>query len=158
MWILKKKYDYWWKVYGLEKTDRETKTSLFDRNWATSLKPRRRSHPLRLVWWALGVRPELWSDWESFLTTAWPKCQYTRNRHTKTCEEAYPVQHFHILCQSYFYCHHGQFLLVIGQLRKTSLKPFGIINWNLVGSTYGRLCILAYPYDFGVKLTIFWSI
>jgi hypothetical protein len=27
-----------------------TKTSLFDRNWATSLKPRRRSRPLRLVW------------------------------------------------------------------------------------------------------------
>jgi hypothetical protein len=21
MWILKKKYDYWWKKYGLEKTD-----------------------------------------------------------------------------------------------------------------------------------------
>jgi hypothetical protein len=53
MWILKKKYDYWWKKYGLEKTDRATETSLFDRNWATSLKPRRRSRPLRLVWWAL---------------------------------------------------------------------------------------------------------
>ena len=53
MWILKKKYDYWWKKYGLEKTDRATKTSFFDRNWATSLKPRRRSRPLRLVWWAL---------------------------------------------------------------------------------------------------------
>ena len=53
MWILKKKYDYWWKKYGLEKTDRATKTSLFDRNWAISLKPRRRSRPLRLVWWAL---------------------------------------------------------------------------------------------------------
>jgi hypothetical protein len=24
MWILKKKYDYWWKKYGLEKTDRAT--------------------------------------------------------------------------------------------------------------------------------------
>jgi hypothetical protein len=34
MWILKKKYDYWWKKYGLEKTDR-----------ATSLKPRRKSRP-----------------------------------------------------------------------------------------------------------------
>ena len=53
MWILKKKYDYWWKKYRLEKTDRATKTSLFDRNWAISLKPRRRSRPLRLVWWAL---------------------------------------------------------------------------------------------------------
>jgi hypothetical protein len=53
MWILKKKYDYWWKKYGLEKTDRVTKTSLLDRNWAISLKPRRRSHPFRLVWWAL---------------------------------------------------------------------------------------------------------
>ena len=52
MWILKKKY-YWLKKYGLEKTDRVTKTSLFDRNWATSLKPRRRNRPLRLVWWAL---------------------------------------------------------------------------------------------------------
>ena len=51
--ILKKKYDYWWKKYGLEKTYRATKTSLFDRNWAISLKPRRRSRPLRLVWWAL---------------------------------------------------------------------------------------------------------
>jgi hypothetical protein len=34
--LLKKKYDYWWKKYGLEKT----KTSLFDRNWAILLKPR----------------------------------------------------------------------------------------------------------------------
>ena len=38
--ILKKKYDYWRKKYGLEKTDRATKTSLFDRNWAISLKSR----------------------------------------------------------------------------------------------------------------------
>jgi hypothetical protein len=53
MWILKKKYDYWWKKYGLEKTDRATKTLLFDRNLAISLKPRQRSRPLRLVWWAL---------------------------------------------------------------------------------------------------------
>jgi hypothetical protein len=53
MWILKKKYDYWWKKYGLEKTDRASKTSFFDRNWVTSLKPRRRSRPLRLVWCAL---------------------------------------------------------------------------------------------------------
>ena len=43
----------WAKKYGLEKTDRATKTSLFDRNWATSLKPRWRSRPLHLVWWAL---------------------------------------------------------------------------------------------------------
>ena len=55
MWILKKKYDYWWKKYGLEKIDRATKTSLFDRNWAIALKPRRRSRPLRLVWWALDM-------------------------------------------------------------------------------------------------------
>ena len=33
------------KKYGLEKTDR-----------ATSLKPRRRSHPFRLVWWALNSK------------------------------------------------------------------------------------------------------
>jgi hypothetical protein len=52
-WILKKKYDYWWNKYWLEKTDRATKTSLFDRNWVVSLKPRRKSRPLRLVWWAL---------------------------------------------------------------------------------------------------------
>jgi hypothetical protein len=52
MWILKKKYDYWWKKYGLEKTDRATKTSLFDRNWAILLKPRRRSHPFDpyMIW------------------------------------------------------------------------------------------------------------
>ena len=49
------KYDYWWKKYGREKTDRVTKTSLFDRNWAISLKPRRRSCPFRLVWWALFI-------------------------------------------------------------------------------------------------------
>ena len=53
MWILKKKYDYWWEKYWLEKTDRATKTSLFDRNWAISLKPRRKSRPLRLVLWVL---------------------------------------------------------------------------------------------------------
>jgi hypothetical protein len=42
------------KVWLLvKKIDRATKTSLFDRNWAISLKPRRRSCPLRLVWWAL---------------------------------------------------------------------------------------------------------
>jgi hypothetical protein len=52
--------EYWRKsmIIGEKKTDlkrltRATKTSLFDRNWATSLKPRRRSRPLRLVWWAL---------------------------------------------------------------------------------------------------------
>jgi hypothetical protein len=33
---------------------------------------------------------------------------------------------------------HRQFLFVISQLKKSSLKPFGQINWNLVGSTYGR--------------------
>jgi hypothetical protein len=49
VWLLVKKY-------GLEKTDRANKTSLFDRKWVTSLKPRRRSCPLRQVWWAL----ELW--------------------------------------------------------------------------------------------------
>jgi hypothetical protein len=46
-WILKKKYVYWLKKYWLEKTDKVTKTSLFDRNWAISLKPRRKSRPLR---------------------------------------------------------------------------------------------------------------
>ena len=35
------------KNYWLEKTDRVTKTSLFDRNWAISLKPRWKSRPLR---------------------------------------------------------------------------------------------------------------
>jgi hypothetical protein len=38
------------KNVELEKTNRATKTSLFDRNWATSLKPKQRSRPLRLVW------------------------------------------------------------------------------------------------------------
>jgi hypothetical protein len=33
------------KKYGLEKTDRATKTSLFDRNWVTSLKPRQMKSP-----------------------------------------------------------------------------------------------------------------
>jgi hypothetical protein len=37
-------------IIGEQKTDRATKTSLFDRNWAISLKPRRKSRPLRLVW------------------------------------------------------------------------------------------------------------
>jgi hypothetical protein len=47
--------EYWRKsmIIGENNTDRATKTSLFDRNWATSLKPRRRSRPLRLVWWTL---------------------------------------------------------------------------------------------------------
>ena len=50
--------EYWRKsmIIG-EKIDRATKTSPFDRNWAISLKPRRRSHPLRLVWWALYPYP-----------------------------------------------------------------------------------------------------
>ena len=29
MWILKKKYDYWWKKYGLEKTDTDRETKAF---------------------------------------------------------------------------------------------------------------------------------
>jgi hypothetical protein len=37
-------------IIGEKKTDRATKTSLFDINWAISLKPRRKSCPLRLVW------------------------------------------------------------------------------------------------------------
>jgi hypothetical protein len=59
MWILKKKYDYWWKKYGLEKIDRATKTSLFDRNWAISLKPRQRSHLLCPVWWVLNLHLQI---------------------------------------------------------------------------------------------------
>ena len=55
IWILKKKYDCRWKKYALEKPDRATKTSLFDRNWAISLKPRRRGRPLRLDWWVLAI-------------------------------------------------------------------------------------------------------
>jgi hypothetical protein len=38
------------KNTDMKRLDRATETSLFDRNWVTSLKPRRRSHPLRLVW------------------------------------------------------------------------------------------------------------
>ena len=70
MWILKKKYDYWWTKYGLEKTDtdRATKTSLFDRNWAISLKPRRRSRPLCMVWWALNMATH---SWYRFLNYHW---------------------------------------------------------------------------------------
>jgi hypothetical protein len=41
------------KIRTWKRLDRATKISLFDRNWATSLKPRRRSRPLCLVWWAL---------------------------------------------------------------------------------------------------------
>jgi len=41
------------KNTDLKRLTRATKTSPFDRNWATSLKPRRKSHPLCLVWWAL---------------------------------------------------------------------------------------------------------
>jgi hypothetical protein len=50
VWLLVKKILTWKDWY-----DRATKTSLFDRNWAISLKPRRKSRPLRLVWWALQV-------------------------------------------------------------------------------------------------------
>jgi hypothetical protein len=53
--------EYWRKsmIIGEKNTDlkrltpRATKTSLFGRNWAISLKPRLISHPLRLVWWSL---------------------------------------------------------------------------------------------------------
>jgi len=41
------------KNTDLKRLTRATKTSPFDRNWVTSLKPRRKSHPLCLVWWAL---------------------------------------------------------------------------------------------------------
>ena len=42
-----------WLLVKKIRTDRVTKTSLFDRNWAISLKPRRKSRPLHLVWWTL---------------------------------------------------------------------------------------------------------
>jgi hypothetical protein len=38
-----------WIDFRKSKTDSATNTSLFDRNWATSLKPRQRSRPLCLV-------------------------------------------------------------------------------------------------------------
>jgi hypothetical protein len=45
-------------------------------------------------------------------------------------------------CRSYnWYVRHRQFLFVIGQLNKSSLKPFGQINWTLFGKSYGRFCI-----------------
>ena len=39
--------------------------------------------------------------------------------------------------------HHMQFLFLIGRFKKTSspLKPLGQMNWNLVGSIYGRSSI-----------------
>ena len=75
MWILKKKYDYWWKKCRLEKTYRVTKTSLFDRNWTISLKPRRRSRPLRLVWWALApwVKFYQFLNFQNALDSPWNK-------------------------------------------------------------------------------------
>ena len=45
-----------WLLVKKIRTDRVTKTSLFDRNWAISLKPRQRS---RLVWWALHCSKEI---------------------------------------------------------------------------------------------------
>ena len=50
--------EYWRKSMNnnnllVKRLTRTTKTSLFDRNWAISLKPRWRSRPLCLVWWAL---------------------------------------------------------------------------------------------------------
>jgi hypothetical protein len=48
--IITKNLNHESQEYGLEKTYRATKTSLFDRNWAISLTPRQRSRPLRLVW------------------------------------------------------------------------------------------------------------
>jgi hypothetical protein len=41
---LKKKYDYWWKKKGLEKTDR-TETLLFDRNWTTEIETMAKKSP-----------------------------------------------------------------------------------------------------------------
>ena len=35
----------------------------------------------------------------------------------------------------------GSFCLWLANLKKSSLKPFGQINWNLVRRTYGRFCI-----------------
>ena len=44
-WILKKKYDYWWKKYWLTKTDRANKTLYGGWNRAISVKPGKNSHP-----------------------------------------------------------------------------------------------------------------
>jgi hypothetical protein len=50
MWTLKKKYDYWWKKYGLEKTDRATKTSTFWQKLGDFIEIKaKKSSPLRLV-------------------------------------------------------------------------------------------------------------
>jgi hypothetical protein len=44
-------------------------------------------------------------------------------------------------CTKFRYGRHRQFLFMIGQLKKSSLKPFGQINWNFIWSTYVRFCL-----------------
>jgi hypothetical protein len=107
MWILKKKYDYWWKKYGLEKTDRATKTLLFDRNWAISLKSRQRSPSLRLVWWAL--------------PTQFFSCQKKFNQNYKKKKQQTIISN---LCKMFLLLSHKHYLipsLLIDIMIRTSL-------------------------------------
>jgi len=64
------------KNTNLKRLTRATKTSLFDRNWAISLKPRRRSRPLHLVWWALmliQIKVLVWNRHKYVVMHQWVK-------------------------------------------------------------------------------------
>ena len=46
-----------------------------------------------------------------------------------------------LACAKFPWAAIGSSCLWLANFKKSSLKPFGQINWNLVGSNYGRFCI-----------------
>ena len=68
-----------------------------------------------------------------------------------------PVQNKHISCRSdSCYGRQMQFLFVIGQLRNSSLKQSGQINWNFAGNTFGRFCIKFHHLIYRLRLNTFY--
>jgi hypothetical protein len=61
MWILKKKYDYWWKKYGLEKTDKGDWNFAFWQKLGDFIETKAKKSPISPGL----VSPELCSDFFS---------------------------------------------------------------------------------------------
>jgi hypothetical protein len=133
--------EYWRKsmIIGEKNTtDRGTKTLLFDRNWAISLKPRRRSRPLRLVWWALQVHIA-WAGFEvTTLVVIGTECISTINPTTIWSRPRQPW-----LLRSGFLCNR---VFCIGWLSKCSNNPWPYKYFCNIVNTY-RYTYMYSPSD-----------
>ena len=139
VWLLVKKY-------GLEKTDRATETSLFDRNSATSLKPRRRSRPLRLVWWALQgeFKPSSSDSADRGCSIIWVKA--TRFSNHKPESGSY-MHHFHNVCSNWWQL--AFYRILTGY--PLSFETGGTLGYNCCFFLNFVPLHIESPYNFGGK-------